>query len=139
MIIEEKDQKTDEWWVNWADQIEAAGGKLSSELVIQNKLQSSKILDKENEELVKRYLEIKRQQTILSAEEKNLKPEIISYLNDSDYLLGRDGKIMMSYKSHTRTSFDSESFKKDNPDLYLKYACKSSEIKTLKIYQNEEF
>lgn len=134
------DKELQDWWVDWADKIEdQSGGKSSAEIVISNKLQDSKILDTENEALVNRYMEIKKQQEILAAEEKNLKPEIISYLNESDYLLGRDGKIIMSYKSHTRTSFDSALFKQENPDLYLKYSCKASEIRTLKICQSKEF
>jgi predicted phage-related endonuclease len=129
-----------EWWVDWADKIEdQSGGKTSEEILGANKLEASKVLDKENEELVKRYMDIKRQIEILSAEEKNIKPDIISYLNESDYLLDRNGKIMMSYKSHTRTSFDSGLFKQENPDLYQRYSNKASEIRTLKIYQSKEF
>jgi predicted phage-related endonuclease len=136
MIVKEKE----DWWLSWADKIEdQSGGKTSSEIVLANKLQNSRTLDKENEELVNRYIEIKKQLEILSAEEKNLKPGIISYINESDYLLGRDGKIMLSYKAHSRTSFDSTLFKEENPELYLKYSCKSSEVRTLRICQSKEF
>lgn len=80
---------------------------------------------------VERLSEVKRQIKALEEEEKALENEIKAMLLDCDTGMAF-GRPVVTWKSQSKTSFDSASFKKDRPDIWNAYQ-KTTSVRYLRL------
>lgn len=71
---------------------------------------------------VKNLKEVKQNIKDLEAEKEKLEELIKLFTADHTQLADVDGKLIATYKSIVRTSFDSKKFKEDYPEIYEKYS-----------------
>lgn len=75
---------------------------------------------------------IRAQQAELDEHEKHLAEKIKAALGDLGTVGTVDGRVVVTWREHTRTSFDSRSFKADQPELADKYS-KTTTVRQFKI------
>lgn len=76
-------------------------------------------------ETVRRLDEIKAEKKALETEEDGLKKTIVEFMQDKETLMYQ-GQKLMTYKKVEQSRFDSESFRKDHPQLADAYTTKTS-------------
>lgn len=69
---------------------------------------------------------IQHEKDDLDQQEEALRFDIQNFMGNNAFLLDEEGKKVVSFKSHTRNSFDTSNFKQDHPDLYQSYIKPSS-------------
>lgn len=67
-----------------------------------------------------RLREVQADRKLLEDEESNLKAELANLMREADTAT-INGKPVVTWKTQSRTGFDSKLFKEENPDLYNKY------------------
>ena len=75
---------------------------------------------------------IRAQKADLEEHEKHLTDKIKAALGDLGTVGTVDGKVAVTWREHTRSSFDSRAFKADQPELADKYT-KTSTVRQFKI------
>ena len=94
-------------------------------------MENTVIVDDFGITLINDLREIKKQISLLSKEEDEIKMLLRDKVfKDSEHLVSQEGEILASYKFIPREIFDSKSFKNDNPDLHDQYL-KSIESRVL--------
>lgn len=83
-------------------------------------------------EALERMKAIKNEIKKLEGSYETLEMEVFKFMQDNDQLMSPQGDILATWKAQTSNRFDSNTFKKDHPDLYNNYT-KTTKTRILRV------